>query len=48
MALYGDCHFRDCSHTHELRCAVKGALEAGQLDPILYRRYARLARSGRL
>jgi len=47
-ALAGDCHFRDCSHTHEPRCAVKAALEAEQLDPILYRRYARLARSGRL
>ncbi len=47
-ALAGECHFRDCSHTHEPGCAVKGALEAGHLDPILYRRYARLARSGRL
>lgn len=46
--LAGGCHFRDCSHTHEPRCAVKAALEAGDLDPASYRRYARLARSGRL
>lgn len=47
-ALAGACRFRDCSHTHEPRCAVKAALEAGSLDPLVYRRYARLARSGRL
>lgn len=47
-ALGGGCHFRDCSHTHEPKCAVKAALEAGGLDETLYRRYARLARSGRL
>jgi ribosome biogenesis GTPase len=47
-ALRGGCHFRDCSHTHEPRCAVKAALESGDLDETLYRRYARLARSGRL
>jgi ribosome biogenesis GTPase len=47
-ALRDGCHFRDCSHTHEPRCAVKAALESGDLDETLYRRYARLARSGRL
>lgn len=47
-ALAESCHFRDCSHTHEPRCAVKAALEAGALDPLLYRRYARLVRSGRV
>jgi len=47
-ALRGGCHFRDCSHTHEPKCAVKAALEAGDIDETLYRRYARLARSGRL
>lgn len=46
-ALAARCHFRDCSHTHEPRCAVKSALEAGGLDPLLYRRYTRLAKSGR-
>ncbi len=46
-ALAGDCHFRDCTHTHEPRCAVKAMLEAGELDEEVYRRYYRLARSGR-
>ncbi len=46
-ALASGCHFRDCSHTHEPRCAVKDALESGDLDATLYRRYTRLARSGR-
>lgn len=43
-----ECHFRDCTHTHEPRCAVKAMLEAGELDETLYRRYTRLVRSGRL
>lgn len=47
-SLAGTCHFRNCSHTHEPKCAVKAALDAGELDPLMYRRYTRLARSGRL
>lgn len=47
-ALAGGCHFRDCSHTHEPKCAVKEALEAGELNPVMYRRFTRLARSGRI
>lgn len=47
-ALAGGCRFRDCSHTHEPKCAVKDAVDAGQLDPLMYRRYVRLARSGRV
>ncbi|MGQ0550733.1 MAG: ribosome small subunit-dependent GTPase A [Armatimonadota bacterium] len=47
-ALVDGCRFRDCTHTHEPRCAVKSALDAGVLDPDLYRRYARLTRSGRI
>ncbi|MGH2373775.1 MAG: ribosome small subunit-dependent GTPase A [bacterium] len=46
-ALATGCKFRDCTHTHEPRCAVKIALDAGDIDPGLYRRYARLASSGR-
>lgn len=45
-ALATGCHFRDCTHTHEPRCAVKAMLDAGDLDPAVYKRYARLARSG--
>ncbi len=47
-ALAGECRFRDCTHTHEPRCAVKAALAVGQIDPDTYRRYTRLARSGRV
>jgi ribosome biogenesis GTPase len=47
-SLASGCKFRDCSHTHEPRCAVKTALEAGRLDHAVYQRYARLARSGRV
>lgn len=46
--LAGGCRFRDCSHTHEPKCAVKAAVEAGEIDVIAYRRYVRLARSGRV
>ncbi len=46
-ALAAGCRFRDCSHTHEPKCAVKAAVETGEIDPQLYRRYVRLARSGR-
>jgi ribosome biogenesis GTPase len=47
-ALAAGCHFRDCTHTHEPRCAVKTQLEQGGIDPDLYRRYVRLARARRL
>ena len=47
-SLADGCHFRDCSHTHEPKCAVKAALDEGVLDPLTYRRFTRLARSGRI
>jgi ribosome biogenesis GTPase len=47
-ALARGCRFRDCTHTHEPRCAVKVELEACRLDAEMYRRYARLVRSGRV
>jgi len=31
-ALAGDCHFADCAHEHEPRCAVKQAVADGRLD----------------
>ncbi len=43
-ALAGECRFRDCTHTHEPRCVVKAAVEAGELTPELYGRYTRLVR----
>lgn len=45
--LAAECKFADCSHTHEPGCAVKAALEAGDIDHARYKHYVRLARSGR-
>lgn len=39
------CRFRDCSHTHEPGCAVKVALEAGELDEARYRQFVKLQRA---
>jgi ribosome biogenesis GTPase / thiamine phosphate phosphatase len=36
------CHFRDCSHTVENRCAVLAAVSAGALPPERYHRYIKL------
>lgn len=33
------CRFRDCSHTQEPDCAVRAALERGELSPVRYRSY---------
>lgn len=46
--LSGGCHFRDCSHTHEPKCVVKAAVEAGDIHDDSYRRYVKLYRAGRL
>ncbi len=37
-----DCKFPDCSHTHESDCAVKAALERGDIHPDRYDSYVRL------
>jgi ribosome biogenesis GTPase len=34
-----DCRFRDCLHDHEPGCAVRAAVEEGELDAGRYRRY---------
>ncbi len=36
------CKFSNCSHLHEPGCAVRAALEAGQIHPLRYRLYAEL------
>ena len=38
----GCCQFRDCTHRKEPGCAVRGALEEGQLEPTRYESYLRL------
>jgi ribosome biogenesis GTPase len=38
------CKFSDCSHTHEPRCAVKEAVENGDIHPDRYEHYLRLRR----
>lgn len=41
-ALAAECHFRDCSHTHEVRCAVRRAVEEGRLARDRYENYLKL------
>lgn len=36
------CRFTDCSHEHEPGCAVKAAVDAGQIAPVRYDTYLRL------
>lgn len=40
--LGGQCGFNDCSHLHEPRCAVRAAVEAGQISASRYDSYRRL------
>jgi ribosome biogenesis GTPase len=41
-ALVSDCRFSDCTHVHEPGCAVKDALEKGELHPERYQSYLRM------
>lgn len=41
-ALAVDCKFSDCSHIHEPGCAVREALEHGDLPEVRYRSYLRI------
>ncbi len=36
------CRFNDCTHTHEPCCAVRAAVENGELSPRRYRSYLRI------
>ena len=37
-----NCKFPDCTHTHEEGCAVKAAVEAGEIHPERYESYVRM------
>lgn len=41
-ALAGGCKFRDCTHVHEPKCAVRTAVERGEVDLERYQNYVRL------
>jgi len=41
-ALAGHCRFRDCSHDSEPGCAVKAAIESGELDADRFEHYRKL------
>jgi len=41
-ALAGECHFNDCTHTHEPQCAIIAAVEAGTISARRYGSYLRL------
>jgi ribosome biogenesis GTPase len=36
------CRFRDCTHSHEPKCAVKAAVDRGEIDADRYGHYLRL------
>jgi ribosome biogenesis GTPase len=38
----GGCAFNDCSHLHEPRCAVRAAVDAGEIPAERYDSYRRL------
>jgi ribosome biogenesis GTPase len=40
--LIRQCHFPDCSHTHEAACAIKAAVEAGNISPERYESYCKM------
>ena len=40
--LVPECQFNDCSHSREPGCAVRKAVESGQIDPRRYESYLRL------
>lgn len=43
-ALTGDCRFRDCTHTGEPGCAVRAAVERGDVEADRYKSYLKLRR----
>lgn len=46
LALKADCHFNDCVHINEPKCAVKNAVETGELSYSRYRSYLSIYEDG--
>ena len=44
VKLSKECKFKDCSHTTEIDCAVKSALESGKIDKSSYENYLKMER----
>ena len=44
-ALAPQCRFRNCTHTHEPECAVRGAVDAGEITRLRYESYRRIHES---
>ncbi|MEN6333770.1 MAG: ribosome small subunit-dependent GTPase A, partial [Phycisphaerales bacterium] len=42
VSLAGQCRYADCSHEHEPGCAIKAAVEKGELDKDRYTNYLKL------
>jgi ribosome biogenesis GTPase len=40
--LASECRFKDCTHSHEPGCAVREAVDSGELDEAAFSNYARL------
>ncbi|MBO4306782.1 MAG: ribosome small subunit-dependent GTPase A [Bacteroidales bacterium] len=40
-----DCHFANCTHRHEPGCAVKAAVESGDINPERYQNYLNILES---
>ncbi|EEZ80620.1 MAG: ribosome small subunit-dependent GTPase A [Candidatus Thioglobus sp.] len=38
----GQCKFRNCAHINEPKCAIKTAVEAGEINPMRYNNYLQL------
>ena len=41
----GQCQFSDCSHVHEPNCAIKQAVQDGDISRLRYESYIRLRES---
>jgi ribosome biogenesis GTPase len=42
---FGNCRFKNCAHIHEPDCAVKGAVESGEIESFRYENYLSIVES---